>query len=185
VPSQRVLNLLNKPRCRPPSDGTDHPGLMSAPCGDPDAAMNEQDEKPGQKPDGSYGVSTEELDVRATMELTRQALEASGAEVERSKRLLREGDRGRAAGDQSLDRARSWHQDGRRRSVSGCRRSCVRQARRANCCGYEAVATAQRGGLAFARPVGSPASGSPNPVRAHPGERMPGTQFVAGGGSRS
>jgi hypothetical protein len=33
--------------------------------------------------------------------------------------------------------------------------------------------------------VGSPASGSPNPVRAHPGERMPGTQFVAGGGSRS
>ena len=64
--------------------------LMSAPCGDPDAAMNEQGEKPGQKPDGSYGASTEELDVRATMELTRQALEASAAEVERSKRLLRE-----------------------------------------------------------------------------------------------
>jgi hypothetical protein len=43
-----------------------------------------------QDPSIGEGVSTEPDDVRAAMEHTREALEASAAELERAKRLLRE-----------------------------------------------------------------------------------------------
>ena len=49
--------------------------------------MNEQDRRPAPEPNGAQSVSS---DVRDTMERTRQALDASLAEIERSKRLLRE-----------------------------------------------------------------------------------------------
>ncbi len=52
--------------------------------------MIEQDGTPAQAPKSGQGTSAEEADVRDTMERTRQALEASVAEIERSKRLLRE-----------------------------------------------------------------------------------------------
>ena len=46
--------------------------------------------KPADEPQSGNPASTEDVDVRATMDLTRQALEASAAEIERAKRLLRE-----------------------------------------------------------------------------------------------
>ena len=46
--------------------------------------------KPADEPQGGQPASTEDVDVRATMDLTRQALEASAAEIVRAKRLLRE-----------------------------------------------------------------------------------------------
>ena len=51
--------------------------------------MNERDQKaaPGH---GDQDPTPEGNDVRATMELTRQALESSAAEIERARRLLRE-----------------------------------------------------------------------------------------------
>ena len=52
--------------------------------------MNDQHDQPPQKADLDQEASTEPGNVRATMELTRQALEASAAELERSRRLLRE-----------------------------------------------------------------------------------------------
>ncbi len=54
------------------------------------AAMTEENQSPAQEPSGGQGRSEQEADVRVTMEVTRQALEASAAEIERSKRLLRE-----------------------------------------------------------------------------------------------
>ena len=52
--------------------------------------MDEQNERPAHLPQGGQGPGAEEVEVRVTMEQTRQALEASAAEIERSKRLLRE-----------------------------------------------------------------------------------------------
>ncbi len=52
--------------------------------------MIEENQAPAQEPSGGQGRSEQEADVRVTMEVTRQALEASAAEIERSKRLLRE-----------------------------------------------------------------------------------------------
>ena len=54
------------------------------------AGMNEHGERPAHEPEQGQGTTTEDAEVRVTMERTRQALESSGAEVERSKRLLRE-----------------------------------------------------------------------------------------------
>lgn len=52
--------------------------------------MNEQDDKPAQRSQDGPPLSAEDADVRVSIEQTRQALEASAAEIERSKRLLRE-----------------------------------------------------------------------------------------------
>jgi hypothetical protein len=52
--------------------------------------MDEVDNKPAQEAQGGLPLSTDDADVRVTIEQTRQALEASAAEIERSKRLLRE-----------------------------------------------------------------------------------------------
>jgi hypothetical protein len=52
--------------------------------------MDEQDNKPAQEAQGGLPLSTDDADVRVTLEQTRQALEASAAEIERSKRLLRD-----------------------------------------------------------------------------------------------
>ena len=52
--------------------------------------MDEQDNKPAQQPQGRPPVGTDDADVRVAIEQTRQALEASAAEIERSKRLLRD-----------------------------------------------------------------------------------------------
>lgn len=51
--------------------------------------MIEQDEKPAQESHDGPHVSTDEADVRVTIEQTRQALKDSATEIERSKRLLR------------------------------------------------------------------------------------------------
>lgn len=52
--------------------------------------MDEQDNKPVQEPQGGPPLGADDVDVRVAIEQTRQALEASAAEIERSKRLLRE-----------------------------------------------------------------------------------------------
>jgi hypothetical protein len=52
--------------------------------------MDEQDDKPAREPQGRPPLSTDDADVRVAIEQTRQALEASAAEIERAKRLLRE-----------------------------------------------------------------------------------------------
>jgi hypothetical protein len=52
--------------------------------------MDEVDNKPAQEAQGGLPLSTDDADVRVTIEQTRQALEASAAEIERSKRLLRD-----------------------------------------------------------------------------------------------
>ena len=52
--------------------------------------MDEDDEQRARELPTREGIGAEDADVRVTMELTRQALEASVAEIERSKRLLRE-----------------------------------------------------------------------------------------------
>jgi hypothetical protein len=54
--------------------------------------MDEQDNKPAQEPKGGPPLGADDADVRVAIEIeqTRQALEASAAEIERSKRLLRE-----------------------------------------------------------------------------------------------
>ena len=52
--------------------------------------MNEQDDKPAQGSQDGPPLGAEDADVRVSIEQTRQALEASAAEIERSKRLLRE-----------------------------------------------------------------------------------------------
>jgi len=51
--------------------------------------MNDENEKSGQVLD-SPATSSDAEEIRATMEQTREVLEASGAEIERAKRLLRE-----------------------------------------------------------------------------------------------
>ena len=56
------------------------------------AAMTEENQSPAREPSGGQGRIEQEADVRVTMEVTRQALEASAAEIERSKRLLRQTD---------------------------------------------------------------------------------------------
>ena len=52
--------------------------------------MDEQDNRPAQEPQGGPPLGAGDADVRVAIEQTRQALEASAAEMERSKRLLRE-----------------------------------------------------------------------------------------------
>jgi hypothetical protein len=52
--------------------------------------MDEQENKPAQEPQGGPPLGTDDADVRVTIEQTRQALEASAAEIERAKRLLRD-----------------------------------------------------------------------------------------------
>ena len=52
--------------------------------------MDEQDNKPAQEPQGGPPLGAGDAELRVTIEQTRQALEASAAEIERSKRLLRE-----------------------------------------------------------------------------------------------
>ena len=52
--------------------------------------MDEQDSKPPDEPQGGPPLGTDDAEVRLTIEQTRQALEASAAEIERAKRLLRE-----------------------------------------------------------------------------------------------
>ena len=52
--------------------------------------MDEQDNKPAQQPQGRPPLGTDDADVRVAIEQTRQALEASAAEIERSKHLLRD-----------------------------------------------------------------------------------------------
>jgi hypothetical protein len=52
--------------------------------------MNDGNKQSGQEAQGSPATNSEADEVRATMEQIREALEASGAEIERSKRLLSE-----------------------------------------------------------------------------------------------
>jgi hypothetical protein len=52
--------------------------------------MDQDEDTERQGTPGGNGVSTDPDDVRAIMEHTREALEASAAELERAKRLLRE-----------------------------------------------------------------------------------------------
>ena len=52
--------------------------------------MDEQDNKPAQEPQGGPPLGTGDAELRVALEQTRQALEASAAEIERSKRLLRD-----------------------------------------------------------------------------------------------
>ncbi len=52
--------------------------------------MMEETKAPAQEPFAGQGRGEQEDEVRVTMEVTRQALQASAAEIERSKRLLRE-----------------------------------------------------------------------------------------------
>src|SRR4051812_14841416 len=52
-------------------------------------SMTERDQK-SPEPTGVIGTIAEDAQVRATIEQTREVLEASGAELERAKRLLRE-----------------------------------------------------------------------------------------------
>jgi hypothetical protein len=52
--------------------------------------VDEEDEQRAREFPTGEGVGAEDADVRVTLEQTRQALEASVAEIERAKRLLRE-----------------------------------------------------------------------------------------------
>jgi hypothetical protein len=52
--------------------------------------MDEQDNKPAQEPQGGPPLGAGDAELRVAIEQTRQALEASAAEIERSKRLLRD-----------------------------------------------------------------------------------------------
>ena len=52
--------------------------------------MDEQDNKPAQEPRGGPPLGAGDAELRVAIEQTRQALEASAAEIERSKRLLRD-----------------------------------------------------------------------------------------------
>jgi hypothetical protein len=53
--------------------------------------LDEQDKSTAPEPrGGGQGTAEQEEEVRAAMELARQALEASAAETERGKRLRRE-----------------------------------------------------------------------------------------------
>ena len=58
-----------------------------------DARMDEQDNRLAQEPQGVPRLSADDADVRVTIEQTRQALQASAAEIERSKRLLHDTER--------------------------------------------------------------------------------------------
>jgi hypothetical protein len=52
--------------------------------------MDEQDNKPAQEPQGGPPLGAGDAELRVAIEQSRQALEASAAEIERSKRLLRD-----------------------------------------------------------------------------------------------
>ena len=52
--------------------------------------MDEQDNKPAQEPQGGPPLGAGDAELRVALEQTRQALEASAAEIDRSKRLLRD-----------------------------------------------------------------------------------------------
>ena len=52
--------------------------------------MDEQDDKTAQEPQGGPPLGAGDAELRVAIEQTRQALEASAAEIERSKRLLRD-----------------------------------------------------------------------------------------------
>ena len=53
--------------------------------------MNDLDEnRSTEQPHPDQGRKAEDDEVRTTMELAREAIEASGAEIERARRLLRE-----------------------------------------------------------------------------------------------
>jgi hypothetical protein len=52
--------------------------------------MDEQDDKPAQEAQGGPSLGAGDTELRVAIEQTRQALEASAAEIERSKRLLRD-----------------------------------------------------------------------------------------------
>src|SRR3954464_747828 len=53
-------------------------------------AVDKEDEERVRELPMGEAVAPDDAEVRVTLELTRQALEASGAEIERSKRLLQE-----------------------------------------------------------------------------------------------
>jgi hypothetical protein len=53
-------------------------------------AVDKEDEERVRELPTPEAVAAEDPEVRLTLEMTRQALEASGAEIERSKRLLQE-----------------------------------------------------------------------------------------------
>ena len=55
----------------------------------PDGMIQQDGKTPADKPDDA-DVSSGDAEVRVTMEKTRKAIEASNAEIERAKRLLRE-----------------------------------------------------------------------------------------------
>ena len=52
--------------------------------------MDEQENRPAQEPQGGPPLSAGDAELRVAIEQTRQALEASAAEIERAKRLLRD-----------------------------------------------------------------------------------------------
>ncbi len=52
--------------------------------------MMDRDETPAREPQPAPGTSADDDQVRVAIEQTREALEASAAEIERAKRLLRE-----------------------------------------------------------------------------------------------
>ena len=52
--------------------------------------MNDENQRTSAQQPESPATSSDDEEVRAIIEQTREALEASGAEIERSKRLLRE-----------------------------------------------------------------------------------------------
>ena len=52
--------------------------------------MTEESQSPAPELSGGQGRTQQEADVRVTIEVSRQALEASAAEIERSKRLRQE-----------------------------------------------------------------------------------------------
>ena len=52
--------------------------------------MDEQDNKPAQERQGGPPLGAGNAELRVAIEQSRQALEASAAEIKRSKRLLRE-----------------------------------------------------------------------------------------------
>ncbi len=68
--------------------------------------MDEQDNKPAQEAQGGPPLGAGDAELRVAIEQTRQALEASAAEIERSKRLLRETEELVSPPDPSPDHAK-------------------------------------------------------------------------------
>src|SRR4051794_21593727 len=63
---------------------------LIVPLKTPGTAVDEEDEQRVRELPTAEAVAAEDPEVRLTLEITRQALEASAAEIERSKRLLHE-----------------------------------------------------------------------------------------------